>query len=40
MLKMDNRYLDKVIAEMQPFFDENGFKSADGVYKNDKKAVA
>ena len=29
MLKMDNRYLDKVIDEMQLFFDENGFKSAD-----------
>ena len=37
---MDNRYLDKVIAEMQPFFDENGFKAVDEIYKNDKKAVA
>ncbi len=36
---MDNRYLENVIAEMQPFFDENGFKEVDGVYKNDKKAV-
>lgn len=37
---MDNRYLDKVIAEMQPFFDENGFKEVDGVYKNDKKVAS
>lgn len=37
---MDNRYLENVIAEMQPFFDENGFKSVDGVYKNDKKVAA
>ncbi len=37
---MDNRYLDKVIAEMQHFFDENGFKEKEGVYKNDKKAVS
>lgn len=37
---MDNRYLENVIAEMKPFLDENGFKEADGVYKNDKKAAA
>ncbi len=37
---MDNRYLENVIAEMQPFFNENGFKAVDGIYKNDKKAVA
>lgn len=37
---MDNRYLENVISEMQPFFDENGFKLVDGVYKNDKKAAA
>ena len=37
---MDNRYYDKVIEEMQPFFDEQGFKSEeDGSFKNDKKAV-
>ncbi len=36
---MDNRYLDVVIKEMQPFFDENGFKNVDGVFKNDKKAA-
>ena len=39
-LKMDNRYLENVIAEMQPFFDENGFKSADGIYKNGKLAAS
>ena len=37
---MDNRYLENVIAEMQPFFDENGFKAVDGIFKNDTKAVA
>lgn len=37
---MDNRYLENVIAEMQPFFDENGFKATNGIFKNDKKAVA
>ncbi len=37
---MDNRYLENVIAEIQPFFNENGFKAIDGIYKNDKKAVA
>lgn len=37
---MDNRYLENVISEMQPFFDENGFKLVDGVYKNDKKVAA
>ena len=37
---MDNRYYDRVIEEMQPFFDEQGFKSEeDGSFKNDKKAV-
>ncbi len=36
---MDNRYLEKVVDEMKPFFDENGFKEVDGIYKNDKKAV-
>lgn len=37
---MDNRYLENVIAEMKPFLDENGFKEADGVFKNDKKVAA
>ncbi len=37
---MDNRYLENVINEMQSFLDENGFKSVDGIYKNDKKAIS
>jgi len=37
---MDNRYLDKVIAEMQPFFDENGFKADGDVFKNEKKVAS
>lgn len=37
---MDNRYYENVIAEMKTFFDENGFKAVDGIFKNDKKAVA
>ncbi len=37
---MDNRYLENVINEMQPFLDENGFKAVDGVYKNDKKVAS
>ena len=37
---MDNRFLGNVIAEMEPFFKENGFVETDGIYKNDKKAVA
>ncbi len=37
---MDNRFDEKVIAELQPFFDEHNFKPCeDGSYKNDKKAV-
>ncbi len=37
---MDNRYIGKVISEMQPFLDENGFVSLeDYTFKNDKKAV-
>ena len=36
---MDNRFLGNVIAEIKPFFDENGFKEENGIYKNDKKAV-
>lgn len=37
---MDNRYLQNVIDEMQPFFTENGFKEADGIYKNETRVVA
>ena len=37
---MDNRYFDKVIEEMQPFFDELAFKvQEDGSYKNDTRLV-
>lgn len=36
---MDNRYYSDVIAGMKPFFDENGFVSDDGIFKNDKKAA-
>lgn len=36
---MDNRYLQNVIDELQPFFTENGFKEVDGVYKNETKVV-
>ena len=31
--------MENVIAEMQSFFNENGFKEEDGIFKNDKKAV-
>ena len=37
---MDNRYFENVIKEMQPFFDQNGFKEIDGVYKSDKKVAS
>ena len=37
---MDNRYFENVIKEMQPFFDQNGFKEIDGVYKSDKKVTS
>lgn len=36
---MDNRYYDGVIAEMQPFLDEQGFKATDGGFVNDTKSV-
>lgn len=37
---MNNRYFENVIKEMQPFFDQNGFKEIDGVYKSDKKVAS
>lgn len=38
---MDNRYIENVIKEMQPFFDENGFKAQENyTFKNDKKVVS
>lgn len=36
---MDNKYIDKVIGEMQPFFDEQGFVAFENGYKNGTKAV-
>ncbi len=36
---MDNRYLENVIAEVMPFFEENGFKQFENGYKNESKAV-
>lgn len=36
---MDNRYYDSVIKEMQSVFDAQGFKEANGVFKNEVKAV-
>ncbi len=35
---MDNRYYDVVIAEMQSFIDENGFKETNGIFKNEGRA--
>ncbi len=40
---MDNRYLDIVVKEMQPLFDELGFKAdakKEGVFKSENKVVA
>ena len=37
---MDNRYYENVIAEMQPFFDEQAINlKDDGSFSNDKKSV-
>ena len=37
---MDNRYIDKVLEEMAPFFDEQGFKAGEnGEYKKDGCAI-
>lgn len=37
--KLDNKYLEKVIEEMTPFFNDNGITENDGVFSNDKKSV-
>ena len=37
---MDNRYINKVLEELNPLLTEQGFKETDGVYKNDKKDAA
>lgn len=37
---MDNRYFDKVINEMLPFLEEQGFKPAeDGVFENESRKI-
>ncbi len=37
---MDNRYYDKVVSEMQDFFDENGFKAQEDAFVSEQKAVS
>lgn len=37
---MDNRYLENVINELTPFFEENSIKEKDGVYLGETKAIA
>lgn len=36
---LDNRYYDNVIKEMQPFFNENGFKLDNDVFSSEKMDV-
>ena len=37
---MDNRYYEKVVAEMQSFLDENGFKAVDNGFENENRKIA
>ena len=37
---MDNRYIDKVIGEMKPFLDEQGFKFTDNQFESEEKIIA
>lgn len=37
---LDNRYYDNVIAEMQSFLDENGFKAVEDGFENETKKIA
>lgn len=37
---MDNRYLGNVIAEIKPFFEENGFTEVGNEFKSENKLVA
>lgn len=37
--KLDNRYYENVIKEMQPFFDENGLKTNGDAFTSDTKSV-
>ena len=39
MTFLENQFFDVVIAEMQAFLDENGFKANDGVFTNENKSV-
>lgn len=40
MKKLDNRYLSNVVAEMKPFFDENGFTAeSENVYVSENRKV-
>lgn len=36
---LENRYYDVVIAELQPFFDENGFKFKEDAFVSETKAL-
>ncbi len=37
---MDNRYLENVIGELKPFFEENNIKPQDDIYVSDTKAIS
>ncbi len=39
MNNLDNRYYDVIVAEMNGFFEENGFKTDENLFKNEKKAL-
>jgi hypothetical protein len=36
---LENRYYDVILAEMQEFFDQNGFKEAEGIFSNGSKLI-
>lgn len=36
---MENKFYDVIIAEMQSFFDENGFKAEKGIFLSETKAI-
>lgn len=38
--KLDNRYFDKVICELEPFFEENNITEKDGLYSNENKVIS
>ena len=37
---LDNRYYEKIVSEMQAFFDENGFKAESDNFVSEQKAVS